>query len=562
MLASLNFSKPGIFKLFQQHRIPPRSDSAAFLIWFLENYYRLETVEAVQCVCDQGGDKGTDGIFVNDNEQTVTIFQARIFDDQNKTVGENDLSKFAGAVNQFETAEKVSNLIKTAGDAQVATIARNFDVVAKIGDGYELHAVFLCNALIHHNGNNYLKGEARIEFMGRDELKRRYISSSREAPIQTSVALDIRGHTPTKYRAGDIRMMVVPIKATELVKLSGIENQSLFHYNVRAPLGKTAVNKAIVASIKKPETHQLFPLFHNGVTIIANSFHHRSGKIRIKDYYVVNGCQSLTALYDNKSRLTADLRILTKFIQIEPDSEVAARITAVSNNQNGVSARDFKSNNPVQVRLQNEIRQEYGGYYFYGIKRGEQAPDGVVVIQNQDAGLMLTAFDLREPWNTHRRYQVFEDRHGQVFGNKLVTADRIVLCQAIGEVIEEFTPKIEVRLFAQYLITKYFLTYVIRRILEKDELWEKINTVPAEFVRDPGDRQHFRQCLGTILGDLVVDLNSELNPLGQDFDYRDKLRQEKWVTDLASTLVKERDKQIIKRRTPKFADEWEHYRLQ
>ena len=59
----LNFDYPAILDLFRQHLDPKRSESASFLIWYLENYYRLDTLEAVDSVCDQRGDKGVDWHF-------------------------------------------------------------------------------------------------------------------------------------------------------------------------------------------------------------------------------------------------------------------------------------------------------------------------------------------------------------------------------------------------------------------------------------------------------------------------------------------------------------------
>src|SRR5206468_2492466 len=125
-----------------------------------------------------------------------------------------------------------------------------------------------------------------------------------------------------------------------------------------------------------------------------------------------------------------------KFIHMEPTSALAKQITDFSNNQNGVKARDFMANNPMQIRLQNEFHNVYGGQYSFEIKRGEAKGPGTV-ISNEYAGLLLMAFDLKEPWATHRKYQVFEDRHADLFGRPEVTADRIVLCHVIAEAIEE-----------------------------------------------------------------------------------------------------------------------------
>jgi hypothetical protein len=182
-----------------------------------------------------------------------------------------------------------------------------------------------------------------------------------------------------------------------LVQLQGISDQSLFDQNVRGPLGKTAINKAIVTSIREKPLHKSFPLFHNGITIIAGKVDVDSNSITTEDYYVVNGCQSLTALFENQGSLSDDLRILTKFIQLEKDSPLGTIITKFSNNQNGVEARDFMSNNRMQVRLQNEFKATYAGQYVFEIKQGEQLGSGTK-ITNEEAGLYLMAFDLKEPW--------------------------------------------------------------------------------------------------------------------------------------------------------------------
>lgn len=44
----INVEYPNLLDLFRQHLDPKRSESASFLIWYLENYYRLDSLEAVQ----------------------------------------------------------------------------------------------------------------------------------------------------------------------------------------------------------------------------------------------------------------------------------------------------------------------------------------------------------------------------------------------------------------------------------------------------------------------------------------------------------------------------------
>ena len=280
-----------------------------------------------------------------------------------------------------------------------------------------------------------------------------------------------------------------------------------------------------------------------------------SDTLAITDYFVVNGCQSLTALFDNRHKLTDDLRILAKFIKMDPASAAADQITRFSNNQNGVKPRDFKSNHPIQIRLKNDFAQHYAEQYVFEIKRGEPLAPGQV-ISNEDAGLYLRAFDLKEPWTTHRKSEVLDDRHADLFGRPDVTADRIVLCQVMIDEIARSLPQLENQLAARYVLIRYLLLYIIREVMEHDEIGREAIANPARFVRDQGTRKKFAACVQTIVEDLIIDLNGEIADVGEDFDYRDRLRDNKWVTDIRRTLVTGYLKQVQRKRITSMSEEW------
>jgi hypothetical protein len=113
---------PDLLKLFSQHLAPKRSESASFLIWFLENYYRLDTLEAIDSVCDQSGDKGVDGIYINLADNTIDVFQSRIHQKRETSVGDAALREFCGTLSQFRSIEALNNLVASAGDAEVASL--------------------------------------------------------------------------------------------------------------------------------------------------------------------------------------------------------------------------------------------------------------------------------------------------------------------------------------------------------------------------------------------------------------------------------------------------------
>ena len=85
----IDVTYPNLTTLFSEHSDPGRSESASFLIWYLENYYRLEKAEAIDSVCDQKGDRGIDGIYVNHDNQSITIFQSKISQRADRTIGDH-----------------------------------------------------------------------------------------------------------------------------------------------------------------------------------------------------------------------------------------------------------------------------------------------------------------------------------------------------------------------------------------------------------------------------------------------------------------------------------------
>ncbi|MEI6610798.1 MAG: AIPR family protein, partial [Deltaproteobacteria bacterium] len=551
----INLEYPNLLELFPQHLDPKRSESASFLIWYLENYYRLDTLEATDSVCDQNGDKGVDGIYINDADNTIDIFQSRISQKRVSSIGDVPLKEFFGTLSQFNSKESLDNLVKTGGDTQVVRLIKRLDVISKIGT-YDIRGIYLCNLDLDANGASYLATVPNISCMEKTKLESSYVSDKRSEPISSPVIFDVAGFSIAEYIVDkDTRAIIVPIKASELATLRGIADQSLFDRNVRGMLGNTKVNRDIVDSIRDKSAHKLFPLFHNGITVICQTMEQTPEKIKIDEYFVVNGCQSLNSIFENKKTLTDNLRVLTKIIKMDVTSNLAERVTRYSNNQNGIKARDFKSNNTIQVRLQNEFSSLYNDRFCLEVKRGENLPKGEV-ISNEDAGLYFMAFDLKEPWGTHRKYQVFDDKYPEIFGRPDVTADRIVFCHTLMNCIQEAIPKINNHLFGKYALTKFALLYILRLVLEEDEIGKDMIHTPAKYVRNATTQLSLQACLKSIINDIIIDVNGEVDALGDDFDYHNYLRDSKSVQTLARAVVGNHLKLVQRGRIQPLSVEW------
>ena len=174
--------------------------------------------------------------------------------------------------------------------------------------------------------------------------------------------------------------------------MPGIADGNLFELNVRLPLGSTKVNKAIRESIEQQTQHVKFPLFHNGITVLAEKVTTDKGSVTIENFVVVNGAQSLKQFSNGQKKISSDLKVLTRIIEIGGNTELAREISINSNNQNGIKPRDLRSNDAVQVRLQSEFEKLASEGYSFDVKRGEEGVGRIIT--NEFAGKLLLAFDL------------------------------------------------------------------------------------------------------------------------------------------------------------------------
>lgn len=278
----MNINYPEILNELDFYLVEGRNESAAFLMWYLEKYYRLDKQEAIDCVCDNSGDKGVDAIYVNEALGTIEIFQSKISQSQRKTIGDTILKEFFGTLSQFETKEKLQELIDSAGKAEVASLIKRLNLIENL-EAYQVKGIFVVNSELSSDGKAYLNITDQIEFVGKRQLEEEYISDRKEINVVSETTFDISGMEITSYFVDtDTLTYIAPVKASELVKLNGIDDQSIFDYNVRGSLGNTKINKGIVKSIRDKSLHKKFPLFHNGITIVAEDVEKTDDQITLR----------------------------------------------------------------------------------------------------------------------------------------------------------------------------------------------------------------------------------------------------------------------------------------
>jgi hypothetical protein len=539
-MARLSLGYSDLNKLIGAYAVTQRTESRQFLAWFLSHYYRLEDSDVDDCICDGHDDKTVDGIYVAEQSSQIHIFQSRLVKGP-KTLGDTALKEFYGSLSQFRNRQAVESMLVTTKNKELAALLRELDIGEKVEKGYAVCGVFVTNAPRDHNAIAYLKTAPDLILYDEVELRKSFVPIDKTEPVAEEISFDVSSVPILEYPIGStLKMAIAPIAALELVTMKGIENGELFAYNVRQWLKRTKVNDDIARSIKNQEEHIYFPAFHNGITILCKKLGVSEQKISIAGYAVVNGCQSLSGLHENKTKITSDLRILTKFVQTPPDGKLAAKITDHTNNQNGTTARDLQSNNLIQTRLQTEINSK--GEFCYRIKRGEHHEWPVdKVIENELAARLLLAFDVKQPWSCHQTYKLFDESHSLIFSRMEVTGDRIVTLYRIYQILMSKLDLIENQLFARYRLTHFLLVYLLRQALETDATGKRFCASPALFMGTRRDRQHVLECIDRVAQAVVRVVNGEAKrrdaDLNAPFDFKRDLKSPTKVRELETAVI-------------------------
>ena len=545
-----DFEYSNLKKLIAPYEAMGRTESPAFLNWFLENVYRLDDVAAADAICDESNDKGIDGIYIDHNEEEIHLLQSKIRQKANGTVGDVALKNLAGSLAQFQSSAALENVLQGQASVLLKRLIQKTDMKGLVESGYKVKGIFVTNELLDKAANDYLVIHDALEVYDRARLADETIDIEKDGGISDKFSFDVSYVSPLEYKVGtEATAYIFPIAALELVKLKGISDGTLFSQNVRFALGNTPVNKAIGKSIQTKAEHKYFPLFHNGITLLCGDAKPNGESLTIQNYVVVNGAQSLSTLYRNQASISPDLRVLVKVIALR-DAALAQKITLNSNNQNAIKPRDLRSNHDIMVRLKKEFEQVKEPYFFE-IKRGEESPSGKTVIANDLAGRMLMAFDLREPYSCHQLYRIFDDEYAEIFGRKEVDAYRVIFLWRLLDIIVRSLPGIKNVTFANYGLTRYFLMSVVAEILDDAKLDKKIVANPRKFWGSKELDALYKK-IDELMKGLIVDLNFEVNSVGESFDYKADLKSPKSVAEWTEKLVRDYQKDVLRGKAVAF----------
>src|SRR5690606_19754952 len=101
-----------------------------------------------------------------------------------------------------------------------------------------------------------------------------------------------------------------------LVDQNGRLRQRIFEDNVRDFLGsESEVNKEMTDTLHDENKQKRFGILNNGITMISPDVRVGGLEIAIRDFQIVNGCQTSNVLFENRDAIDENATIMLKLIE-------------------------------------------------------------------------------------------------------------------------------------------------------------------------------------------------------------------------------------------------------
>ena len=282
-----------------------------------------------------------------------------------------------------------------------------------------------------------------------------HVASSRE-----STEYNIEFGDSLSISSNENELMIVFVRLSTLYHMYVELGERFFEKNIRSGLDdgnmtNAQIKKSLQNVIEGREPPASFTLYHNGITMTAQSLEAKEMNIRMMEPRVLNGAQTIKILKQFVDEATkklsgdelaafqqklADTRIMARVIKSH-DEEFVKRVTINNNRQNPIMPWNLRANDLIQIGFE-EVFNKLGIYY----ERRENAyknlteedleatstEKGVVEIRKfaqtilAMQGQIDRISDLREIFENESWYaETFKEHYLQVDSRKLVLLYKI-----------------------------------------------------------------------------------------------------------------------------------------
>lgn len=397
------------------------NDGQRFVAWYLRNIHNLDTFEAKACITDGTGDKQIDAVYIDDQSSTIYIIQGKFY--KGDTVDAEPLREVTSSWIQIKNLAKLQDAANEKLQAKISEIATALE------DDYEVCFELITTSGLTDSAKSDLAAfqaelaesetlSANLVLVDNETLQARYDEALNRNRPYINYEFSIEQGKYMEMQIGATRAVIAVIPLKECIKIPGIKDGTLFRKNVRQSLGTgNKVNKGIARTLRNnPEE---FFFLHNGITAICSSIKIVNGTMSVKELNVVNGCQSLSTIFNcsESVRNVSDAYIMFRFYEIS-NAERADEISTCTNSQSAVKARDLRSNDKYVLTMKKAYEQHFTDGYFI-TKRGENADpikyNTAHIVDLTSLGKQLIAWHSQRPTISYSESRIFDKYFEQLF---------------------------------------------------------------------------------------------------------------------------------------------------
>ena len=363
-----------------------------FAPWYLHQQYHLAETRAIQQSSDGSYDFGIDAFHLHGGERpeaptNVILLQAKFTDSLAQiTKGYRDLERcltqLTKALDAAESEIPLQNSVLINLRAALNRLAPEVRAALEI-DFVVLHLSDHDHAIV---ANRTRAARQSLRDAISHDLPDRVSTTCEVGPSELGPHRDVivpPDHNDLSvvccgvFPTGDGTKMHIGIgRLADLVDLYRTRRDHLFSKNVRyylhakrnvekGPAGKMRETLKQIC-VEKATPPEQFALFHNGVTIYAQRVEVSEGLLRLREPFVLNGCQTIkNAFYFRedpkiKEKIDTEIwgRVAVPLRVIETSApEIIRTVTINNNRQNAMSVSAFRANDPVQLELEERFRK-------------------------------------------------------------------------------------------------------------------------------------------------------------------------------------------------------------
>lgn len=158
--------------------------------------------------------------------------------------------------------------------------------------------------------------------------------------------LKLLGNAPFPATSGIDESYVVTVRAQDFISSilsdkNGKLRQRIFDENVRDFIGVDSdVNAEMGTTLNDEPRQKRFGILNNGVTIIAPDVRLSAFEMYLRDFQIVNGCQTSNVLFRNRDIVDGDATLVLKIVETS-DPSVVDDIVRSTNRQTKVEESQF-----------------------------------------------------------------------------------------------------------------------------------------------------------------------------------------------------------------------------